>query len=178
MEAWPQEHTKTNITTKAAERVHGILASQIATHSIFSLLHILHSPDTQDHISSFPTALAKLYYLSWHIDWLVQNAVSRHVLTVFCYRTCQIVCILWTPSSYEPSADLVTQFQLFVCLCACVCSLEFIVNWWLGQCNVQKRHILHTTHNACNKVYCILQHIINSKTSSLSNFKKDIVQAE
>lgn len=90
MEAWPQEHTHKKKSTKAAERVHGMLASQITRHSIFSLLHILCSPHTQEHISSFPTALAKLYYLSWHIDWLVQNVVWRHILTVFCYCTCQI----------------------------------------------------------------------------------------
>lgn len=152
--------------------MHGILASQIATHSIFSLLHILHSPDTQDHISSFPTALAKLYYLTWHIDWLVQNAVSRHILTVFCYCTCQIVCILWTPSSYKPSADLVTQFQPFVCLCAFPWVHCELVAW-----TMQCAETPHSPHNAClskephttpcNKVYCILQHIINSKTSSL-----------
>lgn len=110
-------------STKAAERVHGILASQITRHSIFSILHILRSPDTQDHISSFPTALAKLHYLSWHIDWLVQNAVWRHILTVFCYCTCQIQFVFC--ERHHPMSLLQIWSLNFRCLCAC--SLEFIV---------------------------------------------------
>lgn len=156
--------------------MHGILASQIATHSIFSLMHILHSPDTQDHISSFPTALAKLYYLSWHIGWLVQNAVSRHI-----YINCLLLSHL-SNSLYSVNALILWAFCRSgysisaVCLFVCVCVFPWVhceLVAWTMQC----AETPHSPHNAClskephttpcNKVYCILQHIMNSKTSSL-----------
>lgn len=141
--------------------------------------HSLFTTHTRAHFKfSHCTSQVVLLILTY---WLVsaECSLKAYINCLLLLHLSNTVCILWTSSSYEPSADLVTQFQAFVCVRVPSSSLR--------QCNVQKRHILHAARNAClskephttpcNKVYCILQHILNAKTSSLKNFKKDIVQA-